>query len=224
MRHVLFAITSASRIGPHARPTGYFFSEVAHPWYAFERAGVAVDFASIEGGAPPHDGYDDDDEIQRAFRLDHAFRRLENSRRLASVDVTSYDAVVVPGGLGPMVDMAERPEFERQLGRAYDAGLVVGAVCHGPAALLGVELEGGRSLIEGRRLTSFSNAEEEGYAKADVPFLLQTALEQAGASFSAADPWQPHVVVDERLVTGQNPASAGPMAEAIIRLIEGKGA
>lgn len=223
MKHVLFAITSAGRIGPNDRPTGYFFSEVAHPWSAFERAGIAVEFASIEGAAPPHDGYDDSDEIQRAFRHDPAFRRLENSRRLAEVDVTAYDAVVVPGGLGPMVDMAEQPELERLLGRAYDAGRVVGAVCHGPVALLGVTLEGGRSLLQGRRVTGFSNAEEEGYAEADVPFMLQSALEQAGASFSAAEPWQSHVVVDERLVTGQNPASAGPMAEAIIELIEGRG-
>jgi len=218
-RHVLFVITSANKIGPKERPTGFFFPEVAHPFHELQEAGFAVEFASLAGGAPPEDGYDASDLQQKSFRESRAYVRMQHSRKLSEVDVLGYDAVFVPGGLGPMVDMADDPLVKSVLGRAYDAGLVVGAVCHGPVALLGVRLADGTPLLRGRRVTGFSNAEEDGYAHPDVPFLLQTALEEQGAVFEQAAPWQPKAVVDGRLVTGQNPASAAPMAKAMVELL-----
>lgn len=218
-KRILFVVTNAASIGPANRATGYFFPEIAHPWAVLEDAGVAVDFASLTGGAPPEDGYDDSDEVQARFKGSKAFERLAQSQPLSDVDVTTYDAVFVPGGLGPMVDMARNPLVNEALARAWDAGLVVGAVCHGPVALLDARLADGTALIHGKQLTGFSNAEEEGYALEDVPFLLETALREQGAVFSEAEPWAPHVVVDGRLVTGQNPASAEGVGEALAQLL-----
>jgi len=219
MKHVLFVLTNAETIGPNERKTGFFFSEVSHPYAVLEEAGVAVEFASLAGGAPPQDGYDESDAASKAFRESLAYQRLLNSRKLSDIDVSAYDAVFVPGGLGPMVDMPEDPDLKWAIARAYEAGRVVAAVCHGPVALLNVRLSGGALLLEGRKVTGFSNAEEEGYAAADVPFLLQTALEQQGAAFEEAEPWQEKTVVDGRVITGQNPASAGPVARQILKLL-----
>lgn len=214
--YVLFIVTNAAKIGPHDRRTGFFFPEIAHPFEVFDGAGVAIDFASPLGGATPDDGYDEKDAAQRAFRESSAIRRLNRSRKLSEVDVLDYDAIFVPGGLGPMVDITGNPEVQRAVLRAWNGGKLVTAVCHGPSAFLGVKLDDGTPLVRGRRLTAFSKAEEDGYAKADVPFMLETALRDEGAKFESVDPWQPKVVVDGRLMTGQNPASGGPLAKEIV--------
>ncbi|XXY45941.1 type 1 glutamine amidotransferase domain-containing protein [Sorangium sp. So ce269] len=216
VQHVLFIMTNAAKIGPHDRATGFFFPEVAHPYEVFDGAGIAVEYASPLGGTTPEDGYDAKDPAQRAFREGQAIRRMNRSRKLSEVDVLDYDAIFFPGGLGPMVDIAKDPDVKRAVLRAWNGGKIVAAVCHGPAAFLGVSLDDGAPLVRGRRLTSFSNAEEEGYAKADVPFMLETALRAEGAEFDSTDPWQPKVIVDGRLMTGQNPASGGPLAKEIV--------
>lgn len=222
MKNVLFILTNAGEIGPNKRKTGYFFPEVAHPVEVFEHAGVAVEYASPLGGAIPDDGYDENDPAQKAFRNSAAIRRLNRSRKLSEVDVLDYDAIFFPGGLGPMVDIAVDPEVKRAVARAWEGGKIVSAVCHGPAALLDVKLEDGSALIKGRKLTSFSNAEEAGYAQADVPFNLEDALKAEGAEYSSADVWQEKVVVDGRLMTGQNPASGGPLAKEIVKALQGE--
>ncbi|QET04593.1 MULTISPECIES: type 1 glutamine amidotransferase domain-containing protein [Cupriavidus] len=219
IKHVLFILTNAAEIGPNHRPTGYFFPEVAHPYEVFAESGVAVEYASLQGGTPPEDGYDANDPAQLAFRNSAAIRRMAHSRKLSEVDVLDYDAIFFPGGLGPMVDIANNPEIQRAVERAWQGGKIVAAVCHGPAALLGAKLEDGTPLIKGRKLTSFSNAEEAGYAQADVPFLLESALREDGAEYSSADVWQEKVVVDGKLMTGQNPASGGPLAKAIVEAL-----
>lgn len=216
VRHVLFILTNAHEIGPNRRPTGYFFPEVAHPFEVFDEAGIAVEYASPRGGEPSHDGYDETDPAQRRFLEGPAIRRMARSRKLSEVDVLDYDAIFFPGGLGPMVDIWKDPDVKRAVIRAWNAGKIVAAVCHGPAALLGVTLDDGIPLLRGRRLTSFSNAEEEVYAKHDVPFSLEDALRAEGAEHVAADPWQARVVVDGQLMTGQNPASGGALAREIV--------
>jgi putative intracellular protease/amidase len=138
------------------------------------------------------------------------------------VDVLDYDAIFFPGGLGPMVDIANDPDVKAAVARAWDGGKIVAAVCHGPAAFLGVKLEDGTALVSGRKLTSFSNAEEEGYAQADVPFNLEDALKAEGAEYSSAAVWQEKVVVDGRLMTGQNPASGAPLAKEIVAALRGE--
>lgn len=221
MKHVLFILTNTHEIGPNKRSTGYFFPEVAHPVEVFEHAGIAVEYASPLGGAPSEDGYDESDPAQRAFRNSNSIRRMARSRKLSEVDVLDYDAIFFPGGLGPMVDIAKDPDVKNAVARAWNAGKIVAAVCHGPAALLGVTLEDGSPLIRGRKLTSFSNEEEAGYAQADVPFNLEDALRAEGADYSAAAVWQEKVVVDGRLLTGQNPASGGPLAKEIVKALQG---
>ncbi|HVJ38147.1 MAG TPA: type 1 glutamine amidotransferase domain-containing protein [Stenotrophomonas sp.] len=220
VKHVLFVLTNANEIGPQHRSTGYFFPEVAHPFQVLDQAGIAIEYASPLGGAAPEDGYDASDAAQLSFRQSMAIRRMARSRRLSEVEVLDYDAVFVPGGLGPMVDITGNSEVQALLKRAWDAGMIVAAVCHGPSALLGIQLDDGTPLVRGRQLTSFSTAEEDGYARADVPFDLETALRGEGAHYSAGPDWQPHVVVDGRLITGQNPASAGPLAEALVQALE----
>jgi putative intracellular protease/amidase len=220
VQHVLLIVTNAARIGPKARPTGYFFPEIAHPFEVFDAAGVAVEYASPKGGAVFEDGYDDKDPAQHAFRESSSIRRLAHSHRLADVDVLDYDAIFFPGGLGPMVDIWQDADVKRAVIRAWNGGKIVAAVCHGPAAFLGVTLADGTPLVQGRRLTSFSDEEEEGYAKADVPFLLESALRAEGAEHLSGAVWQPKVVVDGRLMTGQNPASGGPLAKVIVKALQ----
>ncbi|MET0412095.1 MAG: type 1 glutamine amidotransferase domain-containing protein [Polyangiaceae bacterium] len=217
--YILFILTNAAKIGPLNRATGYFFAEVAHPFKVFDGAGIAIDFASPKGGTIPEDAYDEEDPADFAFKNSLAYRRMNRSRKLSEIDVTDYDAIFFPGGLGPMVDIVQDADVKRAVARAWSAERIVGAVCHGPAAFLGVTLENGAPLVRGRRLTSFSQAEEDNYAKADVPFSLEGALRDAGAIYEATSPWQPKVMVDGRLMTGQNPQSAGALAQAIAHVL-----
>ncbi|MDX2010077.1 MAG: type 1 glutamine amidotransferase domain-containing protein [Myxococcaceae bacterium] len=216
MKHVLFVVSSAGVIGPNKRKTGYFMSEVSHPFFEFEKNGFAVHFASPAGGTPPMDGYDEKDAKDVEFKSSPAWARLNSSQKLSEVDIAGYDAVFFPGGLGPMVDLADNAQARQLVRSAWESSRVVGAVCHGPVALLGVTLSDGKRLIEGKRLASFTDEEEKGYAQKDVPFLLQSALKQQGAISVEVAPWQPNTVVDGRLVTGQNPASAAGVARAMM--------
>lgn len=222
VKHILIILTNTAEIGPNKRATGYFFPEVAHPFEVFDHAGIAVEYASPLGGAIPEDGYDATDPAQLSFRNSSAIRRLNHSRKLSEVDVTDYDAIFFPGGLGPMVDIATDPHVKSAVLRAWEAGKIVAAVCHGPVAFLGVKLQDGTPLIDGRKLTSFSNAEEAGFAQADVPFNLEDALKAEGAIYSSAEVWQEMVVVDGKLMTGQNPASGRALAKEIVKALQGE--
>ena len=217
--YVLFVVTNAAVIGPHQRPTGFFFPEIAHPFEELDKAGIAVEFASPLGGKPPEDGFDAGDSTQTGFLDSMAYRRLAHSRTLSEVDVLDYDAIFIPGGLGPMVDITGNPDVQSAVQRAWTAGRIVSAVCHGPSGFLGVTLDDGTPLVRGRKLTAFSTAEENGYADQDVPFDLETALREEGALFEATDPWQPKLVVDGRLITGQNPQSGGLVGQALAKAL-----
>jgi putative intracellular protease/amidase len=219
-KHVLFIVTNAAVLGPNNRKTGFFFAEVAHPFEVLDKAGIAVEFASPAGGWTPYDAYDETDPEQKAFFESKAFRRLNRSRKLSEVDAADYDAILVPGGLGPMVDIQHNPDVQRAIVRAWTTGKIVSAVCHGPCSLLGVDLGDGKAFVEGKKLTGFSKAEERDYARADVPFELEDALRAEGAAYSSAPNWDPHVVVDGRLITGQNPASAAPLGKALLAALE----
>jgi putative intracellular protease/amidase len=216
VKHVLFIVTNAATIGPNQRPTGFFFPEIAHPFEALDKAGIAVEFATPLGGKPPEDGFDGSDPAQAAFLASDAYRRMAHSRKLSEVDVLDYDAIFFPGGLGPMVDITGNPEVQAAVAKAWNGGKIVAAVCHGPSALLGVTLDDGTPLVKGRRVAGFSTAEEEGYARPDVPFDLETALREEGGLYESADAWQPKLAVDGRLITGQNPASGTLVGEAIV--------
>lgn len=129
VKHVLFILTNAAEIGPNKRATGYYYPEVAHPFEVLDAAGIAVEYASPQGGNPPFDGYDAEDAVQRAFSESGAVRRMARSRKLSEVDVLDYDAIFFPGGLGPMVDIASDPEVKRAVLRAWNGGKIVPSTC-----------------------------------------------------------------------------------------------
>lgn len=217
---ILIGLTSHDDLAGR-RPTGFYLSEAAHPWRVFSDAGYTVDLVSTAGGAPRADGVDLTDPIQRAFTDDPQMeRKLRNTPRFADVNPSDYDAVLFAGGHGTMWDFPNDPDIAAATRDIYEAGGVVAAVCHGPAALVGVTLSDGRALVEGKQVAAFTDAEEADVGLTDVvPFLLQTRLEELGAKHSGAANFQAHVVTDDRLVTGQNPASATGVAEAVIDVL-----
>jgi putative intracellular protease/amidase len=220
-KKVLIIVSNAHAIGPRNRRTGNFLPEVAHPYAEFERAGYQIDFASLTGDTPfldPLNLADDPDNL--AFLVGKGWAAMQKAKNLADVDVSPYDAIFMPGGLAPMVDMPEHPLLKKVIKETYERKAVVGAVCHGPVSLLNVKLSDGKYLVAGKQISSFTNDEEENYAKADVPFELETALVKQGAIFHKAAPWQPFSVADGNLVTGQNPASAKGVGEKMIKLLE----
>lgn len=194
--------------------------EVAHPYAEFEKAGYQIDFASLTGDTPYLDGLDlanDADNLQ--FLTGKGWAEMQKATKLSAVDTSGYDAVFVPGGLAPMVDMPEHPLLKKVIAATYERNGVVGAVCHGPVSLLNVKLSDGSYLVNGRNIASFTTEEEDMYARADVPFDLQSALTSQGAIFHAAAPWSANSIADGNLVTGQNPASAKGVGEKIVAIL-----
>lgn len=219
-RKVLLVLTSHATLGNTGKPTGYTVSEAADPWRVFTDAGWDVHVATIAGGPAPEDGYDATDPIQRAWHDDPSIhRQLPTAPALAHVNAAIYDVVYLVGGHGTMWDFPDDPHLNELICSVWEREGVVAAVCHGPAALTTARVSDGSLLIAGKRVTGFSNAEEEAIDLAEVvPFLLADRLLAAGAHYSQGTKWAPHVVVDGRLVTGQNPASAAAVAEAAIKL------
>lgn len=217
----LIIVSNANVIGPNNRRTGTFLPEVAHPFAEFDRAGYQIDFASLSGDTPYLDALNlADDPDNLAFLIGKGWASMQKAGRLADTDVSAYDAVFVPGGLAPMVDMPENPLLKKIIAETYERAAVVGAVCHGPVSLLNVKLSDGSYLVNGKNISSFTTEEEDNYARADVPFDLQTALTAQGVVFHAAAPWSANSIADGRLVTGQNPASAKGVAQKMIAVLE----
>jgi putative intracellular protease/amidase len=222
-KKILIIVSNANVIGPNNRKTGVFLDEVAHPYVAFAHAGYHIDFASLTGGVPSLDNLEAKHEALNAeFLNEGGWEKMQDNRKLADVNVSVYDAIFIPGGLAPMVDMPEHALLKQVIKETYERNAVVGAVCHGPVSLLNVILSDGSFLLYGKNVTSFTNEEEENYAKADVPFDLQTALSNQGAIFHAAAPWSSNSIADGKLVTGQNPASASAVGKKMIELLEPK--
>lgn len=219
-KKVLIIASNTHTIGPRRRRTGIFLPEAAHPYAEFDRAHYQVDFASLTGESPFLDALNlADDPDNLAFLVGKGWNAMQKAKKLSDVDVAQYDAIFVPGGLAPMADMPEHPLLKQVIKATYERGAVVGAVCHGPVSLLNVKLSSGAYLLAGKNVTSFTNEEEENYAKADVPFELETALTNQGAIFHQAPPWQANSLTDGNLVTGQNPASAKGVAGKMIALL-----
>lgn len=219
-QRVLFVLTSNDDLGG-VRTTGFFVGEAAHPWRVLHDAGVHVDLASIAGGQPPMDGRDERDSVQNDFLADPSIReQLHNTPRLADIDPADYDAVLFVGGHGTMWDFPDDPDVARVGRDIYEAGGIVGAVCHGPAALVNMTLSDGTPLVAGKTVAAFSNEEEAAVRlTGTVPFLLQDALLERGARHIAGPAFTEHVEVSDRLVTGQNPKSAAKVGEEVLALL-----
>lgn len=222
MKHILFIVTSTSETGTGQHTAGYEFSEIADPYFEFINNGFTVDFASILGGVPPHVGYNSSVKNSRKFIESNGFKRLNFSHQLNNIDIDAYDAIFFPGGLGLMTDMVDNPLVKKFIKDVYENEKIIGAVCHGPTALLNVILSDGSNLLEGKKINSFTKAEEEedNHILGDViPFMLDEELIKQGAIFSHTEPFESYVVIDRNIVTGQNPASASNVALSMINLL-----
>lgn len=222
---VLIVLTSHDELGNTGEKTGFWLEELAAPYYVFRDAGAEVTLASPRGGQPPLDPKSASPDFQtaatRRFEADAAAKAaLAATHRLADMAIGDYDAVFYPGGHGPLWDLAGDAHSIALIEAALAAGKPVGAVCHAPAVLREVKGLDGAPLVKGKAVTGFSNSEEAAVALTDVvPFLVEDMLVAKGGSYSRGADWAPHVVRDGLLVTGQNPASSAPTAEALLDML-----
>lgn len=225
---ILLVVTSSDRAGTAPEPTGLWLEEVAAPYYAFLDAKCDITIASPKGGAAPIDPRSDEESAQtastRRFAADaKAQHKLAHTIKLATVTLEDYDAIFYAGGHGTMDDFATDPTITAATEHFLHNGKTLSAVCHGPAALVNARTAKGEPAMKGRRLTAFSNEEERVIGLATrMPFLLESRLREQGATYSSAAPFQSHVVVDGHLITGQNPPSSIPVAEAVIHQLRNR--
>ncbi|MBD1400734.1 type 1 glutamine amidotransferase domain-containing protein [Pelovirga terrestris] len=219
---ILMILTSHDKLGSTGEKTGFWLEEFASPYYVFKDAGAEVTLASPLGGQPPLDPKSDTPDFQteatHRFKSDSAAQVvLANTLKLATVCATDYDAVFYPGGHGPLWDLAEDAASIALIEAMLAAGKPVAAVCHAPGVLRHATAPNGASVVQGKKVTGFTNSEEEavGLTKI-VPFLVEDMLKEHGGNYSKGDDWHPHVVTDGLLITGQNPASSEPAAAALL--------
>lgn len=221
---ILIVVTSHSQLGTTGKQTGYYLSEVSHPVAALEKAGFAYDIASPKGGKAPMDesSLDLKDPVNKEYMGKADFtKKLENTLKLADIDMSKYSAVIFAGGHGAMWDFKDDPYITKISSTIYEKGGVVAAVCHGPAALINIKLSNGTYLIAGKNIAGFSNDEEKAAGLNQiVPFSLEDELVKKGGKYTKAGLWGKHVVVDGRLVTGQNPSSAEGVGEAVAKILK----
>ena len=222
---ILIVLTSHDQLGSTGKPTGFWLEEFAAPFYAFKDAGAEIVLASPKGGQPPLDPKSDEPDAQtemtRRFNEDaQAKAQLADTRRLEEVSAADFDAVFYPGGHGPLWDLSGDATSIALIESFVKAGKPVAAVCHAPAALVAVRGEDGEYLVKGRRVTGFTNTEEEAVQLTDVvPFLLEDKLKSLGAQYSKGPDLSSYVLTDGLLVTGQNPASSEEAAQALLSLL-----
>jgi putative intracellular protease/amidase len=223
---ILMVLTSHDRLGDTGRKTGFWLEEFAAPYYLLRDAGAEITLASPKGGQPPLDPISNQPENQtdltRRFLADPAAQaELANTKTLAEVSADGFDALFYPGGHGPMWDLSDNGKSSALIDAFVKADKPVAAVCHAPIALVNARGKDGEFLVKGKRVTGFTNEEEEavGLTKV-VPFLVENVLKERGGVYSKVANWVPYVVVDGKLVTGQNPASSGPAAQALLKLLQ----
>ncbi|EOL8957219.1 type 1 glutamine amidotransferase domain-containing protein [Cronobacter dublinensis] len=218
---VLCVVTSHPVKGASGVPTGFFMAELTHPLKVLEEAGFDTVIASIRGGQPPIDGFDLSDPVNAWFWNETDFQhRLATTRPLSELNGADYSAVFFAGGHGTMWDFRDSQDAQRIIRDVYESHGVVAAVCHGPAALVDATLSNGDYLVAGKNIAAFTNKEEEEVqATTVVPFLLETALRKHGALHHEAPNWSENVMVDGRLITGQNPASAHGVGVAMAKTL-----
>lgn len=224
--NILLVLTSHDQLGNTGHKTGFWLEEFASPYYVFKDAGAQITLASPKGGQPPIDPKSDAPDAQteatRRFAEDaQAQQQLAASVPLAQVRAEDFDALFYPGGHGPLWDLAEDAASIALIERFIALGKPVGAVCHAPGVLRHVKAADGTPLVRGKRVTGFSNSEEDAVQLTDVvPFLVEDMLKANGGQYGRGDDWGSHVEVDGLLVTGQNPASSDASAEALLALLK----
>ena len=224
--NILMVLTSHGQLGNTGKKTGFWLEEFAAPYYVFKDAGARITLASPLGGQPPLDPKSDDaashTDATRRFKADAAAKAaLASTVKLGEVSASRFDAVFYPGGHGPLWDLAEDKDSIALIETLLAAGKPVAAVCHAPGVLRHAKAPDGAPLVKGRAVTGFSNSEEEAAGlTAVVPFLVEDLLKELGGRYTKVADWQPHVVIDDLLITGQNPASSEPAAQALLKLLD----
>ncbi len=222
---VLMVMTSHDQLGDTGKKTGFWLEEFAAPYYVLKDAGAAVTVVSPLGGQPPLDPKSDEPDAQteatKRFKADSATQAvLASTGKLAEVDAADFDAVFYPGGHGPLWDLAQDPASIALIEAMSAAGKPVAAVCHAPGVLRKTKNADGTPLVKGKRVTGFTNTEEEAVGlTAVVPFLVEDMLKENGGEYSKGPDWQSYVLTDGLLVTGQNPASSEEAAKALLKLL-----
>ena len=222
---ILIVLTSHDTLGNTGRKTGFWLEELAAPYYVFKEAGAQLTLASPKGGQPPLDPKSNDTAFQtdetKRFEADaEAKAALANTVPLNSVSYEQYDAVFYPGGHGPLWDLAEDKHSIALIENTLNAGKPVALVCHAPGVLRHAKKPDGSPLVAGKKVTGFTNTEEEAVGLTDVvPFLVEDELIKHGGSFSKVADWQAYSIRDGLLITGQNPASSATAAKALIALL-----
>ncbi|OWV98930.1 dimethylallyltransferase [Rhizobium sp. R72] len=224
MSKILMVLTSHDRLGDTGRKTGFWLEEFASPYYVFKDAGASLTVASPRGGQPPIDPKSDEPGNQTAsmtrFKGDKdAQSVLANTVRLATVDAKDFDTIFYSGGHGPMWDLVEDRKSISLIEEFYGSGKPVAAVCHAPAVFHHVTYNG-NPLVKGKRVTGFTNSEEEAVQLTKVvPFLVEDDLKALGGRYEKAGDWESFAIVDGQLVTGQNPASSTAAAKSLLGLL-----
>lgn len=225
--HVLVVATSHN-VMDNGHLTGLWAEELAAPWLAFAAAGCRLTLASIKGGPIPFDprsvggAAPQPDSVQRFLADRAAMQAVQVTPAIADIDIADVDAIFLPGGHGTMWDLPRSAALADRIGSLFARGRIVAAVCHGPAGLVSAQRRDGKPIVAGRRVTAFTDSEEEkvGLAAA-VPFLLESRLRALGADVVPGPDFQPHVVADGTLITGQNPASSDAVAQAVLQALQG---
>ncbi|MGV8890259.1 MAG: type 1 glutamine amidotransferase domain-containing protein [Pseudomonas sp.] len=219
---ILMVLTSHDQLGNTGKKTGFWLEEFAAPYFAFKDAGAQLTLASPKGGQPPLDPKSDEPDAQTAaterFRKDSAAKSaLASTALLSSARAEDYDAIFYPGGHGPLWDLTEDKISIALIEAFYKSGKPVAAVCHAPGVLRDVKGADGQPLVKGKRVTGFTNSEEEAVQLTDVvPFLVEDMLQEKGGIYSKEADWASYVVTDGMLITGQNPASSEAAAQELL--------
>ncbi|MDR9829005.1 type 1 glutamine amidotransferase domain-containing protein [Vibrio sp. FNV 38] len=219
MKKILIPVTNHATLGDTDQANGTYSPEITHVIHELTAAGFEYDIASIEGGKAPLYGTDvEGDQVNSAVLSDDDFQnRINNSIPVSQVNIDDYDAVFYPGGFGLLSDLASNASFAQLAAKHYEDGGVIAAVCHGPAALLPITLSNGESLLASTSVTGFTREEEIDFGTiSDIPFLLEESLSRKAARFSKVQPWNELVIVDKRVITGQNPPSAHGVGKALV--------
>lgn len=223
---VLMVLTSHDQLGNTGKKTGFWLEEFAAPYFVFKDAGAEITIASPAGGQPPLDPKSDLPEFQteltHRFKADPAAQKaLASTVKLDTVREQDFDTVFYPGGHGPLWDLAESPVSIGLIESFERAGKPIGFVCHAPGVLRHVKGADGEPLIKGRRVTGFTNGEEDAVQLTDVvPFLIEDEFKKLGGLYEKAADWTPFLVEDGKLVTGQNPASSEIVAKALLKQLQ----
>ena len=227
--NILMVLTSHDQLGNTGTKTGFWLEDFAAPSYIFKDAGATITLASPKGGQPPLDPKSDEADSQtdatRRFKGDaDAQKALASTVTLSSVSGDDFDTVFYPGGHGPLWDLAKDTDSIKLVETMHRAGKLVTAVCHAPGVFRSTKAADGTPLVKGKRVTGFTNTEEAAVQLTDVvPFLVEDMLKENGGQYSKGADWAPYVLTDGNLITGQNPASSGPAAEAALAWLKARG-